>query len=136
MNEAPACLVFHVLEQAPDCPSPMSVLANTGDYLLLTKCGKVNDMRRLVLFKELDSLFGIANNVYQNIDLSQRGAMCAYRRSPSAELAKIQRSPAFLPKREPSGSVLMTCSIALPTSPVPPVTRITSVMVVEMIACW
>ena len=47
-------------------------------------------------------------------------------RSPSLELAKIQVSPGFLPKREPSGSVLITCSMAFPTSPEPPVTRITS----------
>lgn len=54
-------------------------------------------------------------------------------RSPSLELAKIQVSPGFFPNREPSGSVLITFSMALPTSPEPPVTRITSplVMIVE-----
>jgi len=54
-------------------------------------------------------------------------------RSPSLELAKIQVSPGFFPYREPSGSVLITCSMAFPTSPEPPVTRTTSpvVMIVE-----
>ena len=54
-------------------------------------------------------------------------------RSPSLELAKIQVSPGFFPNREPSGSVLITCSMAFPTSPEPPVTRITSplAMIVE-----
>jgi hypothetical protein len=54
-------------------------------------------------------------------------------RSPSLELAKIQVSPGFFPNREPSGSVLITCSMALPTSPDPPVTSTTSpeVMIVE-----
>ena len=54
-------------------------------------------------------------------------------RSPSLELAKIQVSPGFFPNREPSGSVLITCSMAFPTRPEPPVTRITSpvVMVVK-----
>jgi hypothetical protein len=45
-----------------------------------------------------------------------------YRRSPSRELAKIQVSPGFLPKREPSGSVSITYLIAWPTRPLPPVT--------------
>ena len=49
-------------------------------------------------------------------------------RSPSLELAKIQVSPGFFPYREPSGSVLITCSMAFPTSPEPPVTRTTSLV--------
>jgi len=46
-------------------------------------------------------------------------------RSPSEELANIHVSPDFLPNRDPSGSVLIICSMALPTSPVPPVTSTT-----------
>ena len=54
-------------------------------------------------------------------------------RSPSLELAKIQVSPGFFPNFDPSGSVLITCSMAFPTSPEPPVTRTTSpvVMIVK-----
>lgn len=55
-----------------------------------------------------------------------------HRRSPSAELANTHVSPVFFPKREFAGSVLMIYSMALPTRPVPPVTKTTSVdMVVE-----
>lgn len=50
-------------------------------------------------------------------------------RFPSLELTKIQASPGLLPNREPSGSVLIMCSMAFPTRPEPPVTRITSPLV-------
>lgn len=56
-------------------------------------------------------------------------------RSPSLELAKIQVSPGFFPNREPSGSVLITCSMAFPTSPEPPVTRTTSPVVMIVRDC-
>ena len=45
-------------------------------------------------------------------------------KSPSLEPAKIQVSPSCFPKREPWISVEMTCLIALPTRPEPPVTSI------------
>jgi len=46
-----------------------------------------------------------------------------YLRSPSLEPTKTQVSPSCFPKREPGTSVEMTCSIAFPTRPEPPVTR-------------
>lgn len=49
------------------------------------------------------------------------------RRSASVELAKTHTSPGRLPNLEPSGSVLMTCSIAFPTRPEPPVTSMVDI---------
>ena len=90
-------------------------------------------MSRLVFFKQFASGFGIpgSNPSVTSVhrDQMQREGERLDFRSPSLELAKIQVSPGFLPNREPSGSVLITCSIAFPTSPEPPVTRITSPLV-------
>jgi len=53
-------------------------------------------------------------------------------RSPWEELANIQVSPSLLANLDPLGSVLMMCSIAFPTSPVPPVTSITVAMTLHL----
>ena len=60
------------------------------------------------------------------------GSNNAHLRSPSLELANTQVSPVFFPNLEFSGSVLTTCSMAFPTRPVPPVTRMTVDIVVYM----
>lgn len=59
----------------------------------------------------------------------------AHRRSASEDPIKTHFSPGRFPKREPSGSVSMMYWMALPTSPVPPVTRITD-MIVECRREW
>lgn len=89
----------------------------------------MDNMGRLVLFKQFASGFDIPRSDSSiRMSTATRGKTLDFR-SPSLELAKIQVSPGFLPNREPSGSVLITCSMALPTSPEPPVTRITSPLV-------
>ena len=92
-------------------------------------------MSRLVLFKQPASGFDIPESD-SSVPISTGLGTWRERldfRSPSLELAKIQVSPGFFPYREPSGSVLITCSMAFPTSPEPPVTRTTSpvVMIVK-----
>jgi len=96
----------------------------------------MDDMSRLILFKQFASGFDIPksdSSVRVSTATKCNGRERLDFRSPSLELAKIHVSPGFLPNREPSGSVLITCSMAFPTSPEPPVTRITSppVMIVK-----
>lgn len=52
-------------------------------------------------------------------------------KSPSDDDANIHVSPSFLPKRDPAGSVSITYWMALPIRPVPPVTSITSGMMLR-----
>ena len=84
-------------------------------------------MGRLVLFEQFLSLFRISARklVSTTRPFIAFYSPNAHLRSPSLELANTHVSPGFLPKRELAGSVSMMCLIALPTRPVPPVTKIT-----------
>jgi hypothetical protein len=125
-------LVLHVLEQAADCSATRSdrQIGKSMTVSERTDGSEVDDMSGLVLSKESLGCCRIPVRASANaLPFGQKHD--AYRRSPSPERAKTQVSPARLPKREPSGSVSITCWIAAPTSPLPPVTRITSGIVHE-----
>ena len=90
----------------------------------------MDDMGRLVFLEELPGLFWIPErvNIISILLLPQQSKACAHLRSPSDEEAKTHVSPGFLPNREPWGSVSITCWIAFPTRPVPPVTKMTDIV--------
>src|ERR1700728_4814430 len=94
---------------------------------------QVNNVRRLVFLEQLTRLFRISKLHDTGINKwVNTVGVCAYLRSPSEEPANIQVSLYLLPNLEFSGSELIMCSIALPTRPVPPVTRTTvAIAVVE-----
>jgi hypothetical protein len=88
----------------------------------------VNDMRRLMLFEELQGLCGIPVRM-SDTNMSPIGPLLRlgeYLRSASRELAKIHFSPGCFPNRDPCGSFSITYSMAFPTRPVPPVTSTTA----------
>lgn len=93
--------------------------------LKLTQGSKVNYMSGLVFFIELTSLHGVSatHTVKRRRRRVQDGA---HLKSASDRLANIQTSFDFFPNLDPSGSVAITCWIAFPTRPVPPVTRTTA----------
>lgn len=82
-------------------------------YLLYSAC---------VCAGSLNTICIVCTQWYTNEDVNE-----TYRRSASVELAKTHTSPGRLPNLEPSGSVLMTCSIAFPTRPEPPVTSMVDI---------
>jgi hypothetical protein len=90
-------------------------------------------MSRLVFLIQPTCLSGISR---QMSGVYSCGTTCTsiHLKSPSDELANTQVSPGLFPKRDPSGSVSITCFIACPTRPVPPVTKITALdmVVVKM----
>lgn len=92
---------------------------------LPTKSSKVNDMGRFVLFKQLTRLCRISVHISSQFAATAWWSAPIHLRSPSDDLAKIQVSPGLFPKRDPSGSVSITCLMACPTRPLPPVTSTT-----------
>lgn len=92
-----------------------------------TKRSEMDNMRWLVSFVQFTCLLriSVSGTAKSHEALYHSRGMKSYLRSASEELEKIQVSPGFCPKRDPSGSVFMICSIALPTRPVPPVTSTT-----------
>ena len=114
------------------CPTVSMVTLVGSQRCIITQGSEVNDMSRLVLFEQSASGFDISKSGPSAPAFT--ATMCRRRegldfRSPSLEPTKTQVSPGLFPNREPSGSVLITCSMAFPTSPEPPVTRITSPLV-------
>ena len=98
----------------------------------------MDDMGWFILVEQFTRLFWIPGPpppTHNAISSAQSGEGKCVRpthlRSPSLELAKTQVSSGLLLKRELGGSELITCSMALPTRPVPPVTRMTVDIVVD-----
>jgi hypothetical protein len=96
-----------------------------------TERSQVDNMGGLEFLKQLTCLF-LISTLQAQLDQSTVNKLInrAYLRSPWDEPANIQVSLGLLPNLEFAGSVLIICSIALPTRPVPPVTRMTVAMVV------
>ena len=91
-----------------------------------TQGSQMDNMGRFVFLKEFACLLRVSVQRINALGTASTIRFVAsHLRSASEELAKIQVSPDRLPYLEPSGSLLMTYSMPLPTSPVPPVTRIT-----------
>ncbi len=80
-------------------------------------------MGGFVFFEKFGCICFISLSIQQPSINIQHPVIQTYLRSPSLEPRKNQVSPSCFPKREPSTSVEMTCSIAFPTRPEPPVTR-------------
>ena len=96
-------LVLHVLEEPAHHGSEM------------------DHMRRLVLFKDAN---GIGADTVCTVSTAVNYHGVSYRRSPSLDDKKTQVSSSCLRKRS-SALVVTTFSMARPTSPLAPVTRIT-----------
>lgn len=96
-----------------------------GRNRIRTESSKVDDVSRLVFFKQLTGLGGISVGDGMK-HVSAAVLMLTHLRSPSDEPANIHVSPGSFPKRDPSGSDSMMCLIACPTRPVPPVTSTTA----------
>lgn len=128
-----ADLVLHVLEQSTNYVTLVSFVSCNITLVRSprTDSSKVNDMGRLVLLEKLLGLLKVSTASKHIIHASEIILNAylhptAHLRSPSDDVANIHVSPSFLPKRDPAGSVSITCLIACPMRPVPPVTRITS----------
>jgi len=86
-----------------------------------TQCSEMNDMGGFIFFEKSSCVCCVSSSI-QSINI-QHQVIQTYLRSPSLEPTKTQVSPSCFPKREPGSSVEMMCSIAFPTRPEPPVTR-------------
>jgi len=79
-----------------------------------------------ILFKELLGLLWIPEEEAKlESYVLKRLQSDTYRRSASLDVANTHLSPSRLPNLEPTGSDSMTCCMADPTRPEPPVTRTT-----------
>jgi hypothetical protein len=86
--------------------------------------GEVDNVCRFVFFKNLACLRRVSVGVKRQVR-ALSGRETLYLRSPSAERRKIHVSPGFFPYLEPSSDDSITCRMACPTRPEPPVTRTT-----------
>jgi hypothetical protein len=88
----------------------------------------MDNMGGFILFIQFLGLFWIPAIIIPE-RFSGAGASIEFHlRSASFEPANIQVSWSFFPNLDPVGSVSMTCWIALPMRPLPPVTRTTAIM--------